>query len=275
MLGHSLHQFHENDLFTSAAAMSYFGLMALFPALLLMFALSNKLAAGSQLLTHAVDVYPGSSKFLRDTIEAFSDIGVGAVITCIILVFWAGSWVFAVIERALNRIWGATSRTFLHGRALTIGMVGLVGLLLSASVLVTSIFLALREVAGRFSPRQIERYTLLASVGSAFWQVLFATLSYLITVALFVLIYRFMPRAEVTLRDTLPGAFLAGLLWEIAKYIFALSLHYFHYDQVYGSVGAVVAVLTWSYVSSLILLFGAQLTAVFHYEHPSATDKHG
>src|SRR5215213_6499171 len=269
MLGHSLHQFHENDLFTSAAAMSYFGLMALFPALLFMLALSNKLAAGSQLLTHAVDVYPGSSKFLRETIEAFSDLGVGAIVTCIILVFWAGSWVFAVIERALNRIWGAVSRTFLHGRALTLGMVALVGLLLSLSVLVTSLMVALREVAGRFSPRQIERYTLLASVGSAFWQVLFAAGSYLITVALFVLVYRFMPKAEVTLRDTLPGAFLGGLLWELAKYIFAVSLHYFHYDQVYGSVGAVVAVLTWSYVSSLILLFGAQLTAVFHYEHPS------
>ena len=275
MLGHSLHQFHENDLFTSAAAMSYFGLMALFPALLLMFAISNKLAAGSQLLTHAVDVYPGSSRFLRQTIEAFSDLGVGAIITCIVLVLWAGSWVFAVIERALNRIWGTISRTFLHGRALTIGMIGLVGLLLSLSVLVTSALVALREVAGRFSPRQVERYTLLASVGSAFWQVLFAAGSYLITVALFVLVYRFMPKAEVSLRDTLPGAFLAGLLWELAKYIFALSLHYFHYDQVYGSVGAVVAVLTWSYVSSLILLFGAQLTATFHYEHPSAPDNHG
>jgi membrane protein len=275
MLGHALHQFHEHDLFTSSAAMSYFGLMALLPALLLMFGISNKLAAGSQLLTHAVDVYPGSSKFLRDTIEAFSDIGTGAIITCIILVFWAGSWVFAVIERAVNRIWGATSRTFLHGRALTIGMVGLVGVLLALSVFATSILVALREMAGRLSPRQIERYTLLTSVGSAFWQVLFATVSYLVTVALFVLVYRFMPKAAVTLRDTLPGAFLAGLLWEIAKYIFALSLHYFHYDQVYGSVGAVVAVLTWSYVSSLILLFGAQLTAVFHYEHPSTTDKHG
>ena len=268
MLGHALHQFHENDLFTSSAAMSYFGLMALFPALLLMFALSNKLAAGSQLLTHAVDVYPGSSKFLRDTIEAFSDIGVGAIATCIVVVFWAGSWVFAVIERALNRIWGATSRIFFHGRALTVGMVGLVGLLLAASVFVTSILVAMREMAGRFSPRQIERYTLLASAGSAFWQVLFAVVSYLVTVALFVLVYRFMPKASVTLRDTLPGAFLAGLLWEIAKYIFAVSLHYFHYDQLYGSVGAVVAELTWSYVSSLILLFGAQLTAVFHYEHP-------
>src|SRR5829696_7030428 len=93
MLSHSLHQFHENDLFTSAAAMSYFGLMALFPALLLLLATSNKLAAGSQLLSHAVDVYPGSREFLRETIEAFSNLGFGAIVTCVILVFWAGSWV--------------------------------------------------------------------------------------------------------------------------------------------------------------------------------------
>ena len=269
MLAHSLHQFHENDLFTSAAAMSYFGLMALFPALLLLLALSNKLAAGTEMLAHAVDVYPGSSKFLRDTIGAFSNLGFGAIVTCVILVLWAGSWVFAVIERAVNRIWGATSRTFWHGRALTIGMVGVVGLLLSLSVLLASALVALREMTAQLSPRQIARYQLLSSVGSGFWQVLFFAGSYLITVALFVLVYRFMPRAEVTLRDTLPGAFLAGLLWELAKYVFAWSLGYFHYDQIYGSVGAVVAVLTWSYVSSLILLFGAQLTAVFHYEHPA------
>jgi len=269
MLAHSLHQFHENDLFTSAAAMSYFGLMALFPALLLLLALSNKLAAGTEMLAHAVDVYPGSSKFLRDTVAAFSELSFGAIVTCLILVLWAGSWVFAVIERAVNRIWGATSRTFWHGRALTIGMVGVVGLLLSFSVLVTSGLVALREMAVRLSPRQIARYQLLGSVGSGFWQVVFAAGSYLVTVALFVLVYRFMPRAEVTLRDTLPGAFLGGLLWELAKYIFASSLAYFHYDQIYGSVGAVVAVLTWSYVSSLILLFGAQLTAVFHREHPA------
>ncbi|HEY8412976.1 MAG TPA: YihY/virulence factor BrkB family protein [Pyrinomonadaceae bacterium] len=269
MLAHSLHQFHENDLFTSAAAMSYFGLMALFPALLLLLSISNKLAAGSQMLAQAVDVYPGSSKFLRDTIGQFSDLSFGAIVTCVVLVFWAGSWVFAVVERALNRIWGAVSRTFWHGRVLTIGMVGVVGLLLSFSVLVTSLLVALREIAGNLSPRQIARYPLLGSVGSGFWQVIFAAGSYLITVVLFVMIYRLLPRAEVTLRDTLPGAFLAGLLWELAKYIFAASLSYFHYDQIYGSVGAVVAVLTWSYVSSLIMLFGAQLTAVFHREHPA------
>ena len=41
-----------------------------------------------------------------------------------------------------------------------------------------------------------------------------------------------MPKAEVTLRDTLPGAIIGGLLWETAKYVFAWSLNYFHYDQI-------------------------------------------
>jgi membrane protein len=269
MLGHTLHQFHENDLFTSAAAMSYFGLMALFPALLLMLAISNQINEAAELLTRAVEVYPGSGTFLRETIRSLSAVGPGTIITCVVLVLWAGSWVFSVIERALNRIWGATARTFWHGRALTIGMIGIVGLLLSLSVLVTSVLIAFREMAGRLSPRQVVRYPILLSVGSIFWQGIFASISFLVTVTLFAIVYRFMPRAAVTVRDTIPGAVLAGVLWEIGKYVFAWSLSYFHYDQIYGSVGAVVAVLTWSYVSSLILLFGAQLTKVFHYEHPA------
>jgi membrane protein len=271
MLGHSIHEFHENDLFTSSAAMSYFGLMALFPALLLLLAIGNQVAAATEMLTHAVEVYPGSGEFLRETIRSLSSVGAGLIITCVIVVLWAGSWVFTVIERALNRIWETTARTFWHGRLLTLGMIGVVGLLLSLSVLVTSFVVALREMAGRLSPRQIQRFPLLLSVGSVFWQGIFAAVSFLVTVALFVVVYRFMPKAEVTLRDTLPGAVVGGLLWELAKYVFAWTLNYFHYDQIYGSVGAVVAVLTWSYVSSLILLFGAQLSAIFHREHPAGS----
>ncbi|MGZ9263098.1 MAG: YihY/virulence factor BrkB family protein, partial [Candidatus Binatia bacterium] len=173
IISHSLHQFHENDLFTSSAAMSYFGLMALFPALLLMLAMSNRITAATELLSHAVDVYPGSGKFLRETTSSMSSVGTGVIITCVIVTIWAGSWVFAVIERALNRIWGGTSRTFWHGRALTIGMIGIVGVLLAFSVLVTSLVLGLREMAGRLSPRQVADYPLLLSAGSAFWQGVF------------------------------------------------------------------------------------------------------
>jgi membrane protein len=267
MLGHAAHQFHENDLFTSAAAMSYFGLMTLFPALLLLLALSNKIAAGNQMIAQIVQVYPGSTQFLRDTIRSLSGISTGIVITCALVVLWAGSWVFAIVERALNRIWGTTHRTFLHGRALTLGMIGIVGLVLSASVLLTSILVYMQETAGRLSPRQLERYPLLFTVGSLVWQIVFTFGSFIVTFVLFALVYRFMPNAHVAIRDTIPGALIGSILWEASKYVFAWSLNYFHYDQIYGSVGAVVAVLTWSYVSSLVLLFGAQLTGVFHREH--------
>lgn len=271
MVSHALHQFHENDLFTSAAAMSYFGLMTLFPALLLLLALSNRITAGSQMIQHIVQVYPGSTKFLQETLRSLANVSTSIIVTCGIIVLWAGSWVFAVVERALNRVWGTTHRTFLHGRLLTLAMIGLVGLLLAASVLGTSVLLYLQEVADRMSPRQLEHYRLLASVGSLFWQIVFAAVSLFVTFLLFLIVYRFMPNAYVAVRDCVPGALIGSLLWEAAKYVFAWSLNYFNYEQVYGSVGAVVAVLTWGYVSSLVLLFGAQLTGVFHreqMEHP-------
>jgi membrane protein len=269
ILSHTFHQFHENDLFTSAAAMSYFGLLTLFPALLLILVLSNRLTAGTTMLAQIVQVYPGSGDFLRGTVRSLSNLSTEIIVSCAILVLWAGSWVFSVIERALNRIWGTTSRTFLHGRALTLGMIGIVGLLLSLSVLVTSILLFLQQMASQLPQRVLDRVPWLIVSSSPFWQVIFALVSILVTIALFVIVYRFMPNTSVCVRDALPGAVAGGLMWEAAKYIFAWSLHYFHYDQIYGSVGAVVAVLTWGYVSSLVLLFGAQLTAVFHREHPA------
>jgi YihY family inner membrane protein len=270
MLGHAFHQFHENDLFTSAAAMSYFGLLTLFPLLLVLLSLSNHFEFGSEMLRRAVEVYPGSRDFLRSTVRSLENVSTSVVLTCCVVTLWAGSWVFNVVENAINRLWGTRPRTFLHGRGLTLAMIGGIGVLLAVSVFVTSLLVGLRRLASHLTPRQLERVALLSVVGDAFWQFVFYVTSVLVTVALFTLIYRVMPNGRVTLRDSLPGAVVAGLLWEVSKYVFASSLHYFHYDQIYGSVGAVVAVLTWSYVSSLILLFGAQLSVVFHQEHSAA-----
>src|SRR5436190_16593144 len=82
MISHAIHQFHENDLFTSAAAMSYFGLMTLFPALLLLLASSNRITAGSQMIQHIVQVYPGSTKFLQETLRSLANVSTGVIITC-------------------------------------------------------------------------------------------------------------------------------------------------------------------------------------------------
>jgi membrane protein len=267
ILQHTFHQFHENDLFTPAAAMSYFGLLTLFPALLVMLVVGNRFAAGSEAIARIVELYPGSHEFLRSTIRSLAQVGWGGLISAVVVTLWAGSWVFAVIERALNRIWGTRPRDFLHGRAVTLGMIGAVGLLLILSVFLTSILVGLQELIDKLPVRIVRRSPWMTFIGNAFWQTAFAAAGALITIALFAAVYRLVPNGRVTLRDTLPSAVVAGLLWEGAKYLFASSLHYFHYDEIYGSVGAVVAVLTWSYVSSLILMFGAQLSVVLHQEH--------
>jgi len=264
---HTFHQFHENDLFTPAAAMSYFGLLTLFPALLVMLVIGNRFAAGGEALARMVEIYPGSGEFLRTTVRSLKDVGWGGLISALVVTLWAGSWVFAVVERALNRIWGTRPRGFMHGRALTLGMIGAVGLLLIASVFLTSILVGLQELIDQLPVRIVRRSAWMNFIGNAFWQAIFAAAGALVTVALFAVVYRLVPNGRVTLRDTLPSAVVAGLLWEAAKYVFASSLQYFHYDEIYGSVGAVVAVLTWSYVSSLILMFGAQLSVVLHQEH--------
>lgn len=250
--------------------MSYFGLLTLFPALLVLLALSNHFDVGKEMLNRAVEVYPGSREFLRTTLRSLENVGPSVILTCVIVTLWAGSWVFNVVEHAINKLWGTKARKFLHGRGLTLAMIGGVGVIMIVSVFISSLLVALRELASRLTPRQIERVTMLAVVGDAFWQFIYLLVSVLVTITLFAVVYRFMPNGRVTLRDSIPGAVVAGLLWEAAKYIFAASLHYFHYDQIYGSVGAVVAVLTWSYVSSLILLFGAQLSVVFHQETSEA-----
>ena len=78
----------------------------------------------------------------------------------------------------------------------------------------------------------------------------------------FMVLYRYMPNTEVRFRNIWLGAFMASLAFEGAKWGF---LHYVNtysvHNVLYGSVGAVVALLTWVYVSAIILLFGALLTS--------------
>src|SRR5205823_5432931 len=76
-----------------------------------------------------------------------------------------------------------------------------------------------------------------------------------------------LPNTHVPFKEALTGAVPAGILWEAAKFGFSYLLPYFHYDLLYGSIGAAVALLSWVYMSSVIMLFGAQFTALVHREH--------
>lgn len=264
ILYRTMTSFLDNDLPISAAAIAYFGLLVLFPTLLLMLNLSQQFFGPGfyqNVLQRLSGFLPGSYEFIKRNMEAVSQTSMGLLAGAAFVLLWAGSWIFNVIERAMCRIWGTHPRAFWHGRLLTTWMMAAIGAVLTASLLFTSGMLAVARAAERLPMRSS---FVVVMFGSAIWQVALAVLGLLLTIMLFGLIYRFMPNTKVAVIEVLPGAIIAGVAWEVAKYAFAWMIPYFHYELLYGSIGAGVALLTWSYLSSLIMLFGAQLTAVLH-----------
>jgi membrane protein len=260
--------FMDNDLTTGAAAASYFSMLALFPTLLVLLALGNRVfgpeTVEKYVIGQVLAFLPGAQTFVRKNLESISTISTGIIVSCLGVMLWAASWMFTVIEKALNRVWGTYPRSFLRGRVVNFAVMGSVWALLAALALFTAFVTGVRAAAERIPLRQ---GPWLAALSGMAWQTIFVLASVAVTILLFTVLYKFLPNTHVPLTEALPGAVLAGVLWEAAKFGFAFLLPYFHYDLLYGSIGAAVALLTWVYLSSVIMLFGAQFTALLHRDH--------
>lgn len=267
--------FMDNDLTTAAAAVSYFSMLALFPTLLLLLAIGNRLAGPETVEKYVIGqvlaFLPGAQVFVRKNLESISNLSTGIIVSCLIVMLWAVSWMFTVIEKALNRVWGTYPRSFWHGRGVNIAVMSLIWVLLGSLALFTAFVTGVRAAAERIPIRQAPW---LATLSGFAWQTIFVLASIAVTITLFTVLYKVLPNTHVPFTEALPGAVLAGVLWEAAKFGFAFLLPYFHYDLLYGSIGAAVALLTWVYLSSVIMLFGAQFTALLHRDHLfNAADK--
>ncbi len=268
ILTRSFMSFMDNDLTTAAAAVSYFSMLALFPTLLLLLSIGSRLIGPETVQKYVIGqvlaFLPGASAFVSKNLESISGISTGIVLSCLLVMLWASSWIFTVIEKALNRVWGTYPRSFLHGRAVNMAVMSLVFFLLAASALFTALVTGVRSAAERI-PLKLTPW--LAALSGYAWQTIFVIASLAVTVILFAVLYKLLPNTKVSVLEALPGAVLAGVFWEAAKFGFAFLLPYFHYDLLYGSIGAGVALLTWVYMSSVIMLFGAQFTALLHRDH--------
>jgi len=260
--------FMDNDLTTAAAAVSYFSMLALFPSLLVLLAIGNRLVGPETvekyIIGQVLAFLPGAQSFVRKNLDSISTLSTGIILSCLFVMLWATSWMFTVIEKALNRVWGTYPRSFLHGRAVNVAVMTLVWALLAGSALFTSFVTGLQAAAEKIPLRLGPWLTELSGFA---WQSIFVLVSVTVTILLFTVLYKILPNTHVPFTEALPGAILAGAFWEAAKFGFAFLLPYFHYDLLYGSIGAAVALLTWVYLSSVIMLFGAQFTALLHRDH--------
>jgi membrane protein len=95
------------------------------------------------------------------------------------------------------------------------------------------------------------------------WGILSAVLPAVFSFVIFLILYRWVPNTRVSWRQAVTGAAFVAVVWELAKegFTWYLSSGLVRYRLVYGSLGAVVALMLWVYLSSLLALLGAHLSA--------------
>jgi membrane protein len=236
-----------------ASSIGYFTLFSLFPLALLVVAIASNwldpLLAETRIVAEMEFVVPGLDSMLGENLQNLARARGPVTGIAALMLVWSASSVFNVVTRAMDRIWGADinhRRSVWRHRTLAVIMVLVITtLLLIASTIEGTILTILNTLLPSG----------LAGVGpftTRFWAVF-------LNVLLFTLLYYFIPHVKVGWREVLPGAIMAGVLWQLAKQLFLhfVSNYLSRSNLVYGSVGTIIAFLTWTYFSSLILLFGA------------------
>lgn len=238
-----------------ASSIGYFTLFSVFPLSLLVVALASNwldpILAEQRIVAELEFVVPGLETMLGENLQSLAKARGPVTGIALLTLIWSASSAFNVITRALDRLWGADINhrrsVWRHRTLAVIAVVIAAGLLLVAS----SVEGTLLTIVNSLLPPDLSR---IGPYTSRFWAAF-------LNVTLFALLYYFLPHVPLRWRDVLPGAIAGGILWQWAKQIFLLFIGAYlsRSNLVYGSVGAIIAFLAWTYVSSVILLLGAYL----------------
>ena len=247
----------------NAAGVAYFAIFSLFPLMLGVLSILGMVLTSETLqqrfLLFATGNLPGSAQFVESNLEEIirfrGALGVGAILGSV----WLGTAVFAAISRAVNRAWGISlNRPFYLAlpRRLLMGVV--TGSLFLLSTTATSAI----QVFTKFQEAMPWQWFFVAPEAA---RAVVYLIPWAITLLIFLLIYRFEPRCRTYWRYVWPGALVASLLFEGAKYLFVWYLDNLAiFSQVHGSLASVVVLLLWVYLSALLLILGAQVC--YQYE---------
>jgi membrane protein len=244
-----------------AAGVAYYALFSLFPLLLGLIAiLSFFLESGdiqARLTRLAAGYLPGSEKLVSDNIDAVVRLRGALSLVSFLGLVWSGSAIFGAINRAINRAWDVhTDRPMYKGKPRQMILAMGVGVLFAISVGSAAVV----RNASDLAQYDVAVLTFLVkTVG----QVLLQSLSFALVFAIFLTIYKFMPNTRTYWRYIWPGALFGSILFELAKNMFILYLERSSFQNVYGTVTPVILLLLWTYVSSLILLIGAEISSEY------------
>jgi membrane protein len=276
-------EFSEDDCMSSGAAIAYYTIFSLPPLLVLVFFAADALGVSHQRIERIVKNQVGipvggvagdaseESGGLESVAGAaqsgaeISALGPFARIAGILLLVFSATGVFAQLQYALNRAWevepdpeqGGVWRFFLK-RLLSLGMIAVLAFLLLVSMVLSTLIDEVTRVVVGEDP---------GTVGMVIGEVLNGGVTLIVATLLFAAMFRLLPDARMRWKDVWAGAFITALLFVIGKTLIGLYLQNSDVGSVWGSAAAsMIGMLVWVYYTSLIVLFGAEMTQVWANE---------
>jgi membrane protein len=263
-----------------AAAIAYYTLFSVAPLVIIATAVAG-LVFGQEASSHEIfgslrgllgDSGAHAIEGMVQSSSAQPDGSIVAVVIGVVVLVLGAAGVFNQLQESLNIIWkvralpGGGIVRLLRRRLLTFAMVLSIGFLLLVSLLVS----AALSATGQFLSDNLPG-------GAVLWQVLNTCVSLGVITALFALIFKVLPDVKLRWREVGLGAFATALLFSAGKLVIGLYLGKSAVASGFGAAGSLVIILVWVFYTSLILLFGAELTRVYtlRYHRQEIAPKHG
>ena len=243
-----------------AAALSYYFVLSVFPALIFLSAVLGLLPLGD-LFSHVLGFMgrllpPDTMRMVLSVLHDVLSSHRGTWLSFGMLgIIWTASSGFAALIEALDIAYDAQDdRPYWRVRLLSIGLAAIAGGLLL-------IALGVMIVGPRFGD-WLAAHLGLSSVFAAVWPALRWTIAISFTVLAVELIYFLAPNVKQRFRATLPGAIFSVSVWNGLSYLLGIYFaHFANFNHVYGTLAGFIAFMTWLYWTSFALLVGAEINA--------------
>jgi len=252
----------RTDVHTFAFSVAANSILSFFPFVMLLMTLIRRVFHSRVMYEVVVellrDYLPAGQEFvIRNLTMVNARQRVQLVSLAILLVTSTG--VFMPLEVALNRIWRfPNNRSYLGNQLIALGLAFGCGVLALLSIAMTAGNVALLEFLVRGHGNGFVRV-----MGFVVMKVFAIAAS----IAIFFLIYWVLPNGKVPARTVLPTAIIMGILSEALKYGYIMALPWLNFAEVYGPFALSVSMMFWAFLSGLLLLAGANLSAEDHLRH--------
>jgi membrane protein len=261
-LKRTVKQFSDDELSDRAAALTYYGVLSIFPGLLVIVSLLGMLTRdGTKTVQDAAHQLAPNQQLrqLVDTVltqvQQPGAAGLAAVVG-VAVAFWSASGYIAAFMRTANAVYDVPEgRPIWKTLPIRIGVTAVVGVMLVVAAGIVIFTGDLSRIVGE----QIG----LGDVAVTAWNIVKWPVLVLLVSLLFAILYWATPNAKTGgFRWVSPGGIFAVVLWILVSVAFALYLANFaNYNKTYGTLGGVIAFLVWMWITNIAILLGAELDA--------------